>query len=100
MAEYIEREKLFEAVKDKAITQFDWSEKVDLEEFEEVLLNIPSADVVEVVRCKDCRYYEPKNSIGSQGICNCGEMEMNYGGEFYPLHTDFCSYGEKKECEG
>jgi hypothetical protein len=46
--EYIERGALFEAVRDKSMTQFDWSEKVDLDEFEEVLNNIPTADVVEV----------------------------------------------------
>lgn len=50
--EYIEREALIEAVRDKSMTQFDWSEKVDLDEFEEVLNNIPTADVVEVVHGK------------------------------------------------
>lgn len=50
MKEYIEREALFEVVRDKSITQFDWSEKVDLEEFEEVLNNIPAADVAPVRR--------------------------------------------------
>lgn len=47
MPEYIERNKLFEAIKNESMTQFDWSEKVDLEEFEKVLNNIPTADVVE-----------------------------------------------------
>ena len=61
---------------------------------------IPIEDAVKVVRCKDCRYWQDKNSKGTQGICNCGEMEMNYGGEFYPLANDFCSYGELKEREG
>ena len=64
------------------------------------LNEVEDADVVEVVRCKDCEYYAPINSIGTQGTCNCGEMEMNYGGEFYPLHTDFCSYGTPKERSG
>jgi hypothetical protein len=55
-----------------------------------------TADVVEVVRCCECVYWESRNSINSQGICNCGNKEMNYGGEFYPLRNDFCSYGERK----
>ena len=56
----------------------------------------PADDVVKVVRCKDCRYWKDKNSKGTQGICNCGEMDMNYGGEFYPFANDFCSYAERK----
>ena len=69
----------------------------DIETATTFLNEIKDADVVEVVRCKDCEYYEPKNSIGTQGICNCGEMEMNYGGKFYPFANDFCSYGTPKE---
>ena len=69
---------------------------VILEEYADELVK---QGVVMPIRCKNCEYYEPRNSIGTQGTCNCGEMEMNYGGEFYPLHTDFCSYGELKERE-
>lgn len=58
-----------------------------------------TADVVEVVRCKDCIYWKDKNSKGTQGICLCGEKDMNYGGEFYPFANDFCSYGERKDGE-
>lgn len=50
-----------------------------------------------VVRCKDCMYYRFKNSLGTQGICMCGEKEMNYNGEFYPFADDFCSYGEQRD---
>ena len=57
----------------------------------------PCADVVEVVRCKDCKYWQDKNSKRTQGICLCGEKDMNYGGEFYPFANDFCSYGTPKE---
>ena len=45
--EYIKREALLEAVRKASLTQFDWSEKVDLDEFEEVLKNIPAANVIE-----------------------------------------------------
>ncbi len=58
------------------------------------------ADVVEVVRCKDCEYWQDKNSKGTQGVCLCGEKDMNYGGEFYPFANDFCSYGTPKERDG
>ena len=43
----------------------------------------PAADVVEVVRCKDCRYmYEI-------GWCSLHDTPMDC--------TDFCSYGEPRE---
>lgn len=58
---------------------------------------LQTRDLVEVVRCKDCEYYETKNSLGTQGICMCGEKEMNYAGEFYPYENDYCSYGVRKE---
>lgn len=57
-------------------------------------------DFVIVTRCKDCKYYQQKNSLGTQGICVCGEKDMNYSSEFYPYKNDFCSYAEPKEIEG
>lgn len=49
--------------------------------------------------CEDCLYFKPKNSIGTQGICMCKEVEMNCGGELYPLHDDYCKYFKQKENE-
>ena len=49
---------------------------------------VPSADAVEVVRCRDCKYYDlAKNGVN--GICN-----RQYG--TFDAY-DFCSYGEKNE---
>ena len=80
--EYIEREALFEAVRDKSMTQFDWSEKVDLDEFEEVLNNIPTADVVEVDKVAEML------RIMFDDDCAC-----NYNGndEWLPM---LCKYAE------
>ena len=90
MPEYIEREAV---LKHKTLIPGFVGEYVSVKNIEET----PTADVVEVVRCKDCKYYEPKNSLGTQGICMCGEKEMNYSGEFYPYETDFCSYGKRSD---
>ena len=54
----------------------------------------PAVDAVEVVRCKDCKYYD-----NSEGIYWC---ELN--SKFFPGGIDwhgfpedgFCSYGERK----
>ena len=52
--------------------------------------NIPTADVVEVVRCKDCKYYEAHGN-GKYGLCK------NYKGKGMRNATDYCSYGERRE---
>ena len=54
----------------------------------------PSADVVEVVRCKECKhkYYD-----GNQIICQ--KLYWCDGNNFEPSAEDFCSYGERGEDE-
>lgn len=43
----------------------------------------PTADVVEVVRCKDCKYLH--------------RMVCPYGIRRTPRGNDFCSFGERRE---
>ena len=53
----------------------------------------PLADVVEVVRCRDCKHCFEKNAVGVS-LLYCA---LN---SHYTLETNFCSYGERKEqCE-
>ena len=49
----------------------------------------PTADVVEVTFCKDCRYYQDAK-VNEKGflICPASGMEI--------IETDFCSYGQRK----
>lgn len=54
-----------------------------------------AADVVEVVRCKDCKDYRqnPYNKEGEELLCMCW-------GDWIPTEPDdFCSHGERKEQE-
>lgn len=51
----------------------------------------PTADVVEVVRCKDCKYFV--RNVFNQTACN-RTFDM-----FGMLEDDFCSYGERKDGE-
>ncbi len=57
---------------------------------------VPTADVVKVVRCKDCKYCEvfyPIKEIGEEAIKgHCCRLHNSYRKQ-----TDFCSYGELKE---
>ena len=50
------------------------------------MLKLPAADVVEVVRCKDCKY-------------NVGTKKCLHPDSFFavPKDDDFCSYGERKD---
>lgn len=54
----------------------------------EIIKNAPTADVVEVVRCKDCKCYELMKS-NNKHFCN------EFGG--YITENDFCSRGEKRK---
>ena len=51
------------------------------------IVELPSADAVDVVRCKDCKHYDLAKN-GFNGVCN-----RQYA-TFYA--DDFCSYGERK----
>lgn len=56
---------------------------------------LPPADVVEVVRCKDCRYYkEYVSHVGSAMMCFC---PCSIGGQGKKKPDDYCSYGERDE---
>ena len=50
-----------------------------------------AVDIVEVVRCKDCKHW--RNDDGS-GFCTNPDGIDNYA-----MYDDFCSYGERKDNE-
>ena len=55
----------------------------------DVIEREPAVDAVEVVRCRECKYYIRELMSPGSGWCECLER-----GE-YEKH--FCSYGERKE---
>ena len=56
--------------------------------------NAPTVDAVEVVRCKDCRWFNPKK-LQDKGICDHPTT-----GILIPEENDFCSYGAKMDGDG
>ena len=61
----------------------------------------PTAEVEEVVRCKDCKHYRSygKTSLlvdGKNIKAGWCQRRMRYDEEHRMLPDDFCSYGEKK----
>ena len=52
--------------------------------------NTPTADVAEVVRCKDCIHRDPEDKK-----CDCSFQAR--GGIFPMEDDDFCNYGERRK---
>ena len=53
------------------------------------ILTAQTVDAVEVVRCKDCKYWQDNNDGYPHEECRWGHGET-------PDANDFCSYGERK----
>lgn len=89
MAEYIERQKAFDALpkvkEDRQITLYG-----AVMDFMVLVSSIPAADVVEVVRCKDCRHSE----TCPDRILWCNECNMLAEPDGY------CYRGERRNDDG
>ena len=97
MAEYIERAKLRKTLKEEMQIlketpgKDDWDKGLMQGIKESIMhLNIaPTADVVEVVRCGECKFYSPvEGDVG-----DCEREDILY---LNVKKTDFCSYGERE----
>lgn len=71
--------------------------------FRDCICNIQcqlTVDAVEVVRCNDCKYFEPDlipiPYFEGDGVC-CHEHWKSEEVGFEVKEIDFCSYGERKE---
>lgn len=101
MPEYIEREKLIDAI--EGINWYKYNDEGRLTQggtshdkmflpysaVEGTIKTIPAADVRPVVLCRDCRHRDPEDHK-----CDSGETERQ--GCPFPVHDDyFCAYGEE-----
>lgn len=57
----------------------------------QIVKDLPAADVVEVVRCKDCKYGDYDSKPNGAMVC----LRTKDG--FWREETDFCSYGKRRE---
>lgn len=76
--EYIDREAANLALAEQG---FDWDKA------KQALASVPAADVMPVVRCKDCE--NAQNECGGMIICRVYKHIM--------WLQDFCSYGKRKD---
>lgn len=92
MTEYITKEQAIDEVWDAFTSRDD----PDLGRvIEENIERLPAADVVEVVRCKDCRYFTPQAGWGG-GQCSYLEDKFELP-EVLIFDDDYCSDGERKD---
>lgn len=79
---------------DKAQKEIDyWHDKAQSYEQTILKLSLNKADVVEVVRCKDCKHLD-KGENDSESWCECVRI---FGTYFDVSEDDFCSYGERAD---
>jgi hypothetical protein len=80
MSEYIEKEALIENLNQFAPEHYNALVNM-------LITKQPAADVVAVVRCKDCKYY---GDTAYGDMCKCWEDWLSTEDD------DFCSYGERR----
>ena len=73
----IDIEKMVKEVAEKALDEYEYKGKT-IRRYADM---IDSGDLVKVVHCKDCKYWE---------FGDCYRQELT-------LPTDYCSYGEMEE---
>ena len=85
-------EKLVKEIAEKALDEYEYKGKT-IRELADLLIN---GDVVEVVRCKDCKWYNFGKYFNDIKFCQRLPIYAKKGG-LNTADDDFCSYGEKKE---
>lgn len=94
MARLIDADKLGMYFADVQLANRGWRDDVCelLDDVMYALEEAPTIDAVEVVRCKDCKWFDPREEIE-------GESWTGYCiyGEFHTDEMDFCSRGERKK---
>jgi hypothetical protein len=86
MAEYIDRAAAVKSVLRMRRPENSVAQNRMLSIIQMDMLKLPAADVVPVVRCKDCKY-----NVGTKKCLNPDSFFA------VPKDDDFCSYGERKE---
>ena len=87
--DYIRRDEMIKQLKERlvlGVPEF----KDGLEVAIEVATEIPASDVMEMIRCRECIYWEPASPTRTDGYCIRSF-------DFPACATDFCSYGSKRK---
>ena len=58
-----------------------------------LMVDASAVDAVEVVRCKDCKYWETDKDYSQTAWCTFWTLDSTL---LHTMATDFCSYGVRK----
>ena len=88
MKEYIKKQDALEIIKSY------WHESYDT--VQAYVLDVPSADVVDVVRCRDCKHYKEFRTKKHRQIMRLCYRMGKHDMEYPVKPDDYCSYGQRK----
>ena len=96
MSRYIDAEEL-----EDELYEHEFSNWCDKDEVSELIDNMPTADVVKVVRCKDCKWFNLNKWAKVDGVPIIVGHEICdfWGGGCKTKEDGYCSYGERKDDE-
>ena len=98
MAEYNEREALIAEFKRLKLGENSFIERVFADGVYAIIEQFPAADVVPVVRCKDCKHFNHEcMECENEAVSTDHEGGAQYSLDFWL--DDVCSYGERKDGE-
>ena len=92
--EYIDRGALLKEIDDSkpenwSDTEAELQAEWDYRAYRDMVAKRPAADVVEVVRCEGCKFYEKAEyDGGTKDVCRLFKRQMQ--------PCDYCSYGKRK----
>lgn len=66
----------------------------------QVIAEATTVDAVEVVRCRDCKWYMPGDLFTDIMFCHRLKKENGKPAKYNYCADDFCSYGERKDDDG
>lgn len=99
MSKYIDADKVIDYANQEVSSPFFSIEREGAEDVatyknkwafvKQVMVGMPTADVVEVVRCKDCKHRYVGGYTTQYYICDFMDAELKDEG--------YCSYGERKD---
>lgn len=111
MSRYIDKNKLIKRLETRSVkgdckfcNRFEECVKINSRKGSHLncweMIDIPEADVVEVVHCKDCKYSRSlcnaKKQIYGDDYVGCTNLSTGYNAVCINRYG-YCSYGERKE---
>lgn len=92
MADLIDRDKMFHG---QVIYVGTEDARKGVQDVLDVIWNAPTVDAVEVVRCKDCKWWKEETEYAWDGETEL-KQQLCTEHDAYFEPDDFCSWGEKK----